>query len=197
MRHRKPRKPKSVIQFLRIYWDLLGTVLISLVRVGSRWDNRGQGHAGQGPVVAPDPEADDHPKIPEHPSQTGVRGAPSLHRAELPTKPSMRRRATPGSPRRRRRQSSLGQRRRPPRSFSGGAVLSRILKCSPSRKCTERGRAQRPRRPGLEIRVRDSGRVSKQRQMRAPAADPLSAPRPFPHSPPRKKGRHDHHVQSS
>jgi hypothetical protein len=50
-----------------------------------------------------------------------------LHRAEHLFESLLRRKPTLGNPRRHPLQPSLGQRRRPPRSFSGGAILSQFL----------------------------------------------------------------------
>jgi len=78
--------------------------LLRIVRIQGPGSKRGRGGAGGG---GPEPStatttATELPK-PKYKinaaknAKTGVPGAPSLHREELPTEPSMRRRATPGS----------------------------------------------------------------------------------------------------
>jgi len=78
-------------------------------------------------------------------------------------------------------------RRRPPRSFPGGAVVSRILKCCPSGKCTERGRSvvgeftvtlMRSRRPGMESRVQ--GQQDRRRRITALEGNDLGGRRRWP-----------------
>jgi len=106
-------------------------------------------------------------------AKTGVPGAPSLHRADLPTKPSMRRRATPGTHggdvSNRVSAHAVGRRGH----FPEGRLSPEFWNACPSGKCAERGRStvvgltatlMRPRRPGLDSGAGPVGRFSGRHQ---------------------------------
>ena len=116
------------------------------------------GSAGQS--SAPEQPTPTHTIKSAQNAKSGVPGAPSLHRAELPTKQSMRRRATPGTHGGdvSNRVSADAVGRRGP--FPEGRLSTHFEKCCLSGKCTERGRAagvshtptlMRPRRPGPKL----------------------------------------------